>query len=272
MSTSSSNSGLPDDIKRLVKLLSSERLAPLLKLTRSYPTAIELHLEMLRLGGTLMTVTGIIEVALRNTVCERLAQHLGSRDWLNAESSSFQWHSSEREKIRQAETNARKAMVAKLSPAARSALKKRATASAASANASAVGVHEHLDVSSGQVVAQLTLFFWKRLYSEDYDQRLWRPTLKSTFPNKAVSRADVASKLEILYQNRNRIAHHEPVHGRRLQDGLDAIDFVVKEFGDTTSAGKRYLASLVESDVQRLKADARILQAAMAGFKKSGCR
>ena len=261
-----------DGSPQLVKVLSAERLAPLLKLTGAYPAAIDLHLEILRLGGTLMTVTGIIEIALRNTVCEHMARHFGHPDWLQTHSPTFQWHASEREKIRLAENNARKAMYAKLPPAARVALKKQAAVTGVQGDTGRFDLQEHLRVSSGQVIAQLTLFFWKRLYSEEYDTRLWRRSLRSTFPNKTLSRADVASNLEVLYQNRNRVAHHEPVHGRRLQDGLEAIDFVVNEFGEANANGKRYLASLVERDVQRLKADARILQATLSGFRKSRFR
>ncbi|WP_420223384.1 hypothetical protein [Pigmentiphaga litoralis] len=158
MSTSSSNSGLSADSLQLVKLLSAERLAPLLALTQGYPAAIDLHLDMLRLGGALMTITGVIEIALRNSICDRLAQHWGSPDWLNTQLPSFQWHASEKEKIRQAETNARRAMFAKLTPATRAALKKQVNATPASAHASSLGLQEHLHVSSGQVIAQLTLF------------------------------------------------------------------------------------------------------------------
>ncbi|WP_189613897.1 hypothetical protein [Pigmentiphaga litoralis] len=253
-----------------MKLLSAERLAPLLALTGAYPAAIDLHLDILRLGGTLLTVTGVIEVALRNAVCECMEQHFGRPDWLSTPFPTFQWLPSERQRIRLAESNARKAMYAKLSPAARAAFKNLASVPAVSGDVSQPGTPDHASVPSGQVVAQLTLFFWKRLYSDDYDKRLWRRMLKSTFPNKALSRADVASKLEILYQNRNRVAHHEPVHGRRLREALQAIDFVVNEFGDTDAEGKRYLSRLLDRDIQRLKADARILQATLTGFKRSG--
>lgn len=86
--------------------------------------------------------------------------------------------------------------------------------------------------------ANLTMYFWKRLFSSNDEHTLWRPALKHIFPDKSVSRALVANHLEALYQTRNRIAHRDPVYGHRLEQAEAAIEFVATGLrrGDTTGA------------------------------------
>jgi len=88
-----------------------------------------------------------------------------------------------------------------------------------------------INVSAGQIIAQLTMHFWKRLFSDDYEKILWKRALKKVFPNKTISRSDVAKCLEVIYETRNRLAHHEPVYGRRLDAILEAVEFVCQNLG-----------------------------------------
>lgn len=105
----------------------------------------------------------------------------------------------------------------------------------------------------GQVVAQLTMYFWKRLFSGDYDHALWKPALKRVFPDKSVSRAAVASHLESIYQTRNRIAHHEPVYGRRLAQTETAIEFVARHLGGRGQDGATPLEKLLQPEMVELQ-------------------
>ena len=66
-----------------------------------------------------MTVTGIVEVALRNLICDRLDRHFNTVDWLLYPPQPFHWQSSEKSKITAAYSQARKAGYAKLSHAAK---------------------------------------------------------------------------------------------------------------------------------------------------------
>lgn len=267
-----SRSSFPlEDAPHLASLLSHERLTPFVALTGALPSAISLHLDTLRLGCQLMAVTGIIEVALRNSICDRLDQHFNTVDWLQNPPHSFMWKASEKSKISAAYNQAKKAEYTKLSQSAKRQLDTQAYPQGVPANlpyAELIGTRRQLlTVSRGQVIAQLTLFFWKRLFSKEYDHLLWRPTLKSIFPNKSLRRPDIASHLEVIYQARNRVAHHEPIYGRRLHEVLEAIDFITNEFGETNGSGRRYLTWLLETDVSTLKEEAAALQARVQSYR-----
>lgn len=80
-----------EEIAAVAVLLSSERLSTFERLAGSNRGAIALHQEMLRLGASLMTVTAVVEIALRNAVCDRLTEHFGTADWLRRPPSHFRW-------------------------------------------------------------------------------------------------------------------------------------------------------------------------------------
>jgi len=83
--------------------------------------------------------------------------------------------------------------------------------------------------TTGKVIPELKFVFWQRLFTSRHDQRLWGTYLKHVFPNmpatKAVAqlRQEVYDDLEQIRTLRNRIAHHEPVFARNLQDDLQKI-------------------------------------------------
>jgi hypothetical protein len=123
-------------------------------------------------------------------------------------------------------------------------------------------IRQHaLSVPNNQVVAQLSLSFWKRLFSPEYESSLWRPVLKRIFPDKALRRADVAVQLEHVYQARNRIAHHEPVYGYRLRDTLAAIDFIVTRLEQREPSLTTPLSQLLGGEWQALSTQADELRA-----------
>jgi len=67
------------------------------------------------------------------------------------------------------------------------------------------------------VVADLMLGFWRLLHSKDYEVTLWRPCLRLAYPGvSTVQRRDVYDRLDHLNNLRNRVAHHEPVHGATI--------------------------------------------------------
>ncbi len=58
------------------------------------------------------------------------------------------------------------------------------------------------------------LGFWRLLHSKEYEVTLWRPCLRNTYSGAAtLSRIQVYDRLDHLNTLRNRVAHHEPVHG-----------------------------------------------------------
>ena len=233
-------------------LLSGERLGTFLKLAGSPRPAIALHQQTLQVAGSLMCVTAIVEIALRNTICDQLAAYFGRGDWLRNPPAPFIWREQEKTRIGEAIASAQRAAYAKLNTAQKHAIDDRLFRDGVPTPLS----HEKhskirqrsLPVSNGQVIAQLTLFFWKRLFSTDYEAALWRPVLKRVFPDKQLRRADVAVQLECIYQTRNRIAHHEPVYGHRLRDTLEAIRFVMSRLGQRKASPATPLAQLLADE------------------------
>jgi hypothetical protein len=105
------------------------------------------------------------------------------------------------------------------------------------------------------VIAELTFYIWKRICGPDYEHALWRPTLRKTFPNKAIKRAAVADHLETIYQARNRIAHHEPVLRKRFHDTIDSITFISESLAAPNPGPDNPLAHLISED--KANADAK---------------
>jgi hypothetical protein len=233
--------------------------------------AIELHQETLATGAALMNVTATIEIALRNAISENLNQYFGAAGWLFRPPGAFRWKQPEQSKIGMALDSARRAEYSKLSQADKAALDALAYPAGRPAGLShlkrAQDRRRQISVTDGKVIAELTLYFWKRLYGPDYDQSLWRTSLKRTFPNKRLKRADVADNLEHIYQSRNRLAHHEPVLHKRFLDTMRAIRFVIENLGALAPSHETPLARLVADDVAGVDARAAALHARLAAFR-----
>jgi hypothetical protein len=241
-------------------LLSGERLGTFLTLAGSPRPAVALHQQTLQVAGSLMCVTAVVEIALRNTICDQLSSHFGTGDWLRNPPPPFSWRDQERTRIGEAIASAQRAAYAKLDTVQKRAIDERlfrnGVPAALSHERHAKIRQQSLPVPNGQVIAQLTLFFWKRLFSTEYESSLWRPVLKRVFPDKTLRRADVAVQLERIYQTRNRIAHHEPVYGHRLRDTLEAIEFIITRLGQRAPDTSTPLAQLLADEWQALSAQA----------------
>jgi hypothetical protein len=86
-------------------------------------------------------------------------------------------------------------------------------------------LREKRTISSGGLVAQLSLGFWTSLLAARCERSLWVPHLHKAFPNAVIlkrdkegvesritlSRSQVFDQLESVRKLRNRIAHHEPI-------------------------------------------------------------
>jgi hypothetical protein len=241
-------------------LLSGERLGTFLAIAGSPRPAIALHQQTLQVAGSLMSVTAIVEIALRNSVCDHLTGHFGTGDWLRNPPVPFIWREQEKTRIGEAIASAQRAAYTKLDAAQKRAIDERVFRKGVPVELS---LQRHskirqrsLSVSNGQLIAQLTLFFWKRLFSAEYESALWQPVLKRVFPDKSLRRADVAAQLERIYQTRNRIAHHEPVYGYRLGDTLEAIEFIVTRLGQRTASAATPLAQLLANEWRLLSTQA----------------
>ncbi|MET0116419.1 MAG: Abi family protein [Sedimenticola sp.] len=96
-------------------------------------------------------------------------------------------------------------------------------------------IREGYAVDPPHVVAELSFGFWVSLLGrggraappdrgkKNYEMTLWRPALHKAFPNSRLRRADTHRPLNYLRTFRNRIAHHEPIFNRHLQQDYRSI-------------------------------------------------
>jgi hypothetical protein len=93
----------------------------------------------------------------------------------------------------------------------------------------------------GKVIPELKFVFWQRLFTSRHDQRLWNTYLRQVLPNVAPTktvaqlREGVYNDLEQIRTLRNRIAHHEPVFARNLQDDLGKIVALIEYRANETA-------------------------------------
>jgi hypothetical protein len=261
----------PLHAQELSALLSAERIESLVALTGSITTAIELHQETLRLGASMMSITATIEIALRNTVADNLSSHFGVQDWLQRPPVAFRWKDPERKKIEAAVDSAKRAEYAKLSQAQKAELDVLAYPGGRPPNLQhlrrAKDRRRNIQITESKVIAELTMYFWKRLYGPEYDQTLWRTTLKRTFPDKKLTRAQVAIQLEHVYQSRNRLAHHEPVLHQRFANTMAAIEFIANSLGTNRPNPATPLATLLANDIAEVRAREAVLSARLNEFR-----
>ena len=252
-------------------LLSLERLAPFIAIAGTEGDAIRLHNQCLRLSSALMPVIALTEIALRNAICERLRLKLGVPNWLTSPpAASLVWRPSEKTNIASAVIHAQRAAYAKLTNADKKALDVLAFPNGVP---QALGHAKRskqrqakIQVGIGQAVAQLSMFFWKRLFSDDYETSLWKPILRALFPNKSVSRINIAHHLEVIYQARNRIAHHEAIIGDRLTKLMDSIEFVNLNFGSKAPSDSAILAQLTRPFRQLLEQEIEVTKKLVDSF------
>lgn len=259
------------DVTPLTNFLSAERLSNLTTLTGSPEAAIELHQETLQAGGALMAVTASIEIALRNAVYDNLGQHFTVLNWLQQPPVGFTWRDPEKNKIAQAIDSAKRDSYAKLNSGQRATLDTLAYPAGIPANTSHLrrvkSRRKHITVTDGKVIAELTLYFWKRLYGPEYEASLWRTTLKKTFPDKSLKRADISTQLEHIYQSRNRLAHHEPVLHQRFANTIHAIEFVMQRLGLRVPNVHSPLATMLADDLAQAVAKATALHAKLDAYR-----
>lgn len=261
------------EVAEATVLLSSERLYEFQRITGSERDAILVHNHCLRVAAAMTPVLGLFEIALRNAVCRELQSIFseGDGDWLLIPPAPFKWKGSETQKLKQGIAHAQRAIYSKLSQPQRKALDSEAFPAGVPSQIS----HEirskkrqaAINPGRGQVVAQLSLVFWKRLFSSDYEGTLWKRGLRRVFPSKHISRPKVAEHLEVIYQARNRIAHHEPIYGLRLQTFINSLDFMVAEMGQSFDAQSSVFAKLSEPERAHLSDKAEYLSNHLASFQ-----
>lgn len=145
--------------------------------------SLKLYEENTRLAEAFYTPLQCLEVCLRNTLNLRLSTTFGA-DWLTNDKPSL-------------EDGAKLAIVNTIAD-----LQK----------------NDH-DSSPDDVVAELNFGFWVGLMGPSYDATLWRQTLYKGFTatGGGQKRTTVHRRFNALRRFRNRVAHHEPIFHRPLE-------------------------------------------------------
>lgn len=87
--------------------------------------------------------------------------------------------------------------------------------------------------TSGKIVAELKFIFWEKMFTHGHDGAIWNAHFRTVFPH-----TDPAKSVQILRKEgndtlfairdlRNRIAHHEPIFRRPIQQEYDRIRSVI---------------------------------------------
>jgi len=115
-------------------------------------------------------------------------------------------------------------------------------------------------VEPNRVLAELQFGFWRHLFYAEYEQKLWRPIIRATFPNapKArLARKGIGARVHRAYELRNRVFHHEPIW--RQPDLLDAhaeiletISWISVAMAELARTGDR-LEATYEMDLKALE-------------------
>ncbi len=113
--------------------------------------------------------------------------------------------------------------------------------------------------TAGKVVAELKFVFWERMFTRRHDKRIWNDHLKNVFPHAPDAmtvpalRKAIYDDVQLVRKLRNRIAHHEPIFYRDLQDDYDKIRELVFWRDTATAAWMDEIQSVMNLIAQKPK-------------------
>jgi len=161
--------------------ISPERLGPYERAAGDPDRALALYVWNLEASAAFFADLGVLEVALRNACHDQL------RAWNAQQGRTRPWYD------HPVLDDRRRGDVAE---ARRRVRQGRGTE------------------TEGRVIAELAFGFWRQLHAARYEAVLWTPALRRAYPRlQPRRRSAVYDRLDHLNTLRNRIAHHEPVHG-----------------------------------------------------------
>lgn len=183
----------PTNREELVPLLTTERLGSYLAATASADAAIKLYEWNMAVSASVLKLTGIVEVVLRNALDHEL------QSWITSKYPGASWF--DRAPL---DTHGQADLVKARSRATR---------------------HGKYSERHGRVIAELTLGFWRYLVESRYLTSIWMPATHKAFPNGPFDplqrQRAVKQHLQQLHFVRNRAAHHEPIHTRNLANDFN---------------------------------------------------
>jgi hypothetical protein len=179
--------------KVLVRRLSAPRLTSYFNVTENdLSHALRLYEWNVLVSGAFFELLSDVEVVIRNSFDEQLTQ------WHLQSGRPGHWYDNEHGFLMPRATDAI------------ATARKRITDK---------GKRE----SSNQIVSELGFGFWRFLLTKPYKTNLWPFAGQYAFPNVASTAVEsFYARVARLHDFRNRIAHHEPIHTRKLH--LDLRD------------------------------------------------
>jgi hypothetical protein len=87
--------------------------------------------------------------------------------------------------------------------------------------------------TAGKIIAELKFVFWERMFTARHDNTIWNYHLQNVLPHvdpqKTVqeNRSEAFDTLNKIRDLRNRIAHHEPIFRRNIQEEYDRIRRII---------------------------------------------
>lgn len=177
---------LPANLVTIEGRLSRERMGPYrAAVGGGLANALSLYEWNAEIAGAWWSVIGDLEVLMRNAMHEQLTA------WSIRTHAEPRWY---------------------LDPGRVFSEEARRVIAQARRQARAAGARE----TPGKVVAELSFGFWRFLLASRYERSLWRVSLYRAWPGQGLRR-EAHDAVHGIHGLRNRIAHHEPVHGRPLR-------------------------------------------------------
>lgn len=156
--------------------------------------AFRLYSWNIAVGNAFFALLLSVEVILRNSINDALANYYKVEDWFARDDLNFD--DGAKRKIKDA--------------------KKK------------LGIKENEPFNSNSLIAEITFGYWTDLLSNRYEMTLWRPALRKIFFNvEKLTREEAYVLLKSQRQLRNRIAHHNIIFDRNLeQDYKDILKVI----------------------------------------------
>lgn len=184
--------------QKIQNSLSSVRLSTFEQATKTLPQALELYQWNMQISSAFLPCLQVCEVVTRNSVSQALTLRHGNR---------WAWE---------------RGFIGTLPNPKRGYNQRDALAKATQGKN---------DINN--VIPELNFAFWQMMFTSRHDAQLWIPYLAQIFPNATTSnvsqlRGEIYRELETIRTLRNRIAHHEPIFKRNLQQDYDRILKLIK--------------------------------------------
>lgn len=186
------------DYQKIQNSLSSVRLSTFEQATKALPEALELYQWNMQISAAFLPCLQVCEVVIRNSVSYVLTLRHGNR---------WAWE---------------RGFIGTLPNPTKGYNQRHALAKATQGTT---------DINN--VIPELNFAFWQMMFTSRHDTQLWLPYLSQIFPNAPITnvsqfRNEIYKELEIIRSLRNRIAHHEPIFKRNLQQDYERIIKIIQ--------------------------------------------